>query len=129
MLSTRQHRSLEEIEAEMQRTKYRQAYGDDTPAGKKMLSLAEVEAAIMQGAGGRDQVLQQQHHHLQQLRQQQEAGLPAFGFGPSDPAQIMALHQQQELMEQLSIERELKRQETLEKVKTNEGRRQQDWLT
>ncbi|KAI8339561.1 topoisomerase II-associated protein PAT1 [Chlamydoabsidia padenii] len=109
----RQHRSLEEIEAEMQRAKYRQAYGDDMPNGKKMLSLAEVEAAMMQG-GSRDQLSQQQQQqHLQHLIQQQ----PPFGFGQPDPAQIMAMYQQHELIEKMSIERELKRQETMRKSK------------
>ncbi|KAI8336242.1 topoisomerase II-associated protein PAT1 [Chlamydoabsidia padenii] len=118
----RQHRSLEEIEAEMQRHKHRPAYGDEFASGKKVLSLAEVEAAMMQG-NGRDPILQQQQQHQQQLqqqhllhlRQQQEAGLPPFGFGQPDPAQIMAMQQQHELMEQMSMERELKRQETMRK--------------
>ncbi|SAM02816.1 hypothetical protein [Absidia glauca] len=122
----RQHRSLEEIEAEMQRVaKQRQGYGGDEYAsgggGKKVLSLAEVEAAMMQRPmiqqQQRQQQLQQQHLlHLQEVG----GGLPSFnggngGFGQPDPAQLMALHQQHELMEQMSIERELKRRETMRK--------------
>lgn len=123
----RQHRSLEEIEAEMQRVaKQRQAYGGNEYAsvggGKKVLSLAEVEAAMMQRPmiqqQQRQQQLQQQHLlHLQEVG----GGMPPFnggngGYGQPDPAQLMALQQQHEMMEQMSIERELKRQETMRKV-------------
>jgi DNA topoisomerase 2-associated protein PAT1 len=81
-----------------------------------------VEAAMMQRPmiqqQQRQQQLQQQHLlHLQEVG----GGLPPFnggsgGFGQPDPAQLMALHQQHELMEQMSIERELKRRETMRKV-------------
>ncbi|CAO3649659.1 unnamed protein product [Cunninghamella echinulata] len=150
----RQHRSLEEIEAELHRGQYRQSFGDDTR--KKMLSLAEVEAAMLQGShnnnnnmmpggggpgGGMNareaalfQQLQQQQHHqhqqqlmqqqqqqLLQLRQQQQQqqqqhdpNLP-FNFAQPDSPHLLALRQQQELMEQMSIEREMKRREDMRK--------------
>ncbi|CAO3607048.1 unnamed protein product [Cunninghamella blakesleeana] len=140
----RQHLSLEEIEAELHRAKYRQAYGDDINNRKKMLSLAEVEAAMLQqgnnnngnmgGMSGRDaalfhQLQQQQHQHQQQLlqqqqqqllqlrqqQQQQDPNLPFNNFAQPDASHLLAMRQQQELMEQMSIERELKRREDMRK--------------
>lgn len=94
--------------------------------GKKMLTMAEVEAALLaQGvpppsANGQFQQQPMQQPPQQQQQQQQQ---PPYGYGNVDPAQMMALRQQQELMEQMSVEKELKRREQMrlmaEKVKAS----------
>jgi hypothetical protein len=118
--------TFEEIEAELQRTAgYRSQLppmsGDHEAGmmsgqapGKKMLTMAEVEAALLakgslQTAGGQ---------FPQQGPPQQQ---PPYGYVNLDPAQMMALRQQQELIEQMSAEKELMRREQMrqhaEKVK------------
>jgi hypothetical protein len=114
-------KTLEEIEAELHRTAgYRGQIpmGDPQAAmmaanqgpGKKMLTMAEVEAALLaQGASPNANGSFQQ----QQQQQQQQ---PPYGYGNVDPAQMMALRQQQELLEQMSAEKELKRREQLRQM-------------
>jgi DNA topoisomerase 2-associated protein PAT1 len=114
---------LEDIEAEMQRQaalRYRmeQNVNGNNGGAQKPMSLAEVEAALAAGARAQQQpppVSQQQQQPQQQVFQEQ---FPPFGYGQSaDPMQMLAMKQQQELMEQMSLEREMKRRQNLRKVK------------
>jgi hypothetical protein len=116
--------TFDEIEAELHRTANYHAQmplndqsgmlGGQLP-GKKMLTMAEVEAAMLAKGGAPSPNVP----YPQQQQQQQQ---PQFGYGNVDPAQMMILRQQQELLEQMSAEKELKRREQMrqqaEKVRT-----------
>jgi len=105
--------TFEEIEAELQRTAGYHAQmptGDHQPGmlgnhgpGKKMLTMAEVEAAMLAKGGTQNAP----------FPQQQQPQQPQFGYGNVDPAQLMAIRQQQELLEHMSTEKELKRREQM----------------
>lgn len=71
--------------------------------GKKMLTMAEVEAAMLAKGGVPNAPFPQQQPPQQ----------PQFGYGNVDPAQMMALRQQQELLEHMSAEKEMKRREQM----------------
>ncbi|KAI8877390.1 hypothetical protein K501DRAFT_42489 [Backusella circina FSU 941] len=115
---------LEDIEAEMQRQatlRYRmeQNANGNNGGSQKPMSLAEVEAALAAGARAQQQptpVSQQQQQQPQQQQPYQEQ-FPPFGYGgqSADPMQMLAMKQQQELMEQMSLEREMKRRQNLRK--------------
>ncbi|KAG2181362.1 hypothetical protein INT43_008945 [Umbelopsis isabellina] len=122
-------KTFEEIEAELHRTAGyhgQMPMGDAQAAmmanqgpGKKMLTMAEVEAALLaQGVppGANGQFQQQSMQQPPQQQQQQQQQQPPYGYGNVDPAQMMALRQQQELMEQMSVEKELKRREQLRQM-------------
>ncbi|KAI7898347.1 topoisomerase II-associated protein PAT1 [Cokeromyces recurvatus] len=97
--------TLEDIEADIQRQQAANRYrmNSESPLmNGKPLSLADLEAALTAGNPRSQQQMQQQTS---------EHGMSPFGFGQPDPIQILAMKQQQELKEQLSIARELKRRE------------------
>ncbi|KAI8576924.1 hypothetical protein K450DRAFT_254253 [Umbelopsis ramanniana AG] len=106
--------TFDEIEAELHRTAnyhgqmppsdQSNMLGGNQLPGKKMLTMAEVEAAMLAKGG----VPSPNMPYPQQQQQQ-----PQFGYGNVDPAQMMALRQQQELLEQMSAEKELKRREQM----------------
>ncbi|KAI9014425.1 topoisomerase II-associated protein PAT1-domain-containing protein [Phycomyces nitens] len=126
---------LEDIEAELQRQattgRFRQEHqrlSNDLDNGKKMLSLAEVEASMLaSGHGARGSPLQQ--HHTQQLHR--EHAMAQFGgIHNPDPMQLMAIQQQQqlhhqqqqqqkEMLEQASMEREMNRRHNQRKSQYN----------
>jgi DNA topoisomerase 2-associated protein PAT1 len=106
--------TFEQIEAELQRTAGyhgQMPHGDHQPGmlanqqgpGKKMLTMAEVEAAMLAKGGVPNAPFPQQQPPQQ----------PQFGYGNVDPAQMMALRQQQELLEHMSAEKEMKRREQM----------------
>jgi DNA topoisomerase 2-associated protein PAT1 len=120
--------TFEEVEAELHRTaNYHSQIPPTDPSalhgnqlgGKKILTMAEVEAAMLaKGAAQNHSVPYPQ----QQQQQQQQQQPPQYGYGNVDPAQMLSLRQQQELLEQMTAEKELKRREQLrqqtEKVRT-----------
>ncbi|KAI8381526.1 topoisomerase II-associated protein PAT1-domain-containing protein [Radiomyces spectabilis] len=104
---------LEDIEAELQR----QAASGRAPRemeGKKMLSLAEVEAAMLAGSSPSRVPMQ-------------DPNMLPFGVN-GDPMQLMALRQQQQelLQQQLALERELQRKQTPPKSRYDELMTQRD---
>ncbi|ORX43994.1 hypothetical protein DM01DRAFT_1340550 [Hesseltinella vesiculosa] len=112
--------SLDEMEAELHRQRQQPAFSADQGLpGKKMMSLAEVEAAMLQ----RNHDL----HHQQQLhfqQQQQSSAMPPMPMSPfggfanvppnnamqQEQLRMAALQRQhQEFMEQMNKEREMRR--------------------
>ncbi|KAI8885035.1 hypothetical protein K501DRAFT_216361 [Backusella circina FSU 941] len=92
---------LEDIEKEMQRQQYRMDATVNSGGGQQQqpMSLAQVEAALAANTRSNQQPQQQE----------------PFGY-PQDAVQMMAWKQQQELMEQLALDREMKRRQDSQKV-------------
>lgn len=80
----------------------------EEPEGRRMLSLSEVEAAMVMG---------ERQRALQQKQQQflQSQALHAFGFGAPDPTTMLSIQQQQQQRqreaEKASLEQSIKQRE------------------
>lgn len=92
--------TLEDLEADMQRQAAANRYRTNDPVNGKVMSLAELEASFATSGN----------------RPQPGAQTSPFAYPQPDPMQLLAMKQQHELKEQLSIARELKRRENYRKV-------------
>ncbi|CAO3668976.1 unnamed protein product [Rhizopus microsporus] len=91
--------TLEDLEADMQRQAAANRYRTNDPVNGKVMSLAELEASFATSGN----------------RPQPGAQTSPFAYPQPDPMQLLAMKQQHELKEQLSIARELKRRENYRK--------------